>query len=71
MSGLDYIEANVDMENDNGILDMVEAMKRDLKNALIYADCDAELEELRDANSSLREWGHELVSEIEELEKQF
>lgn len=29
-----------------------------------------ELEDLRDANSKLREWGEELVSEYEELEKE-
>lgn len=33
-----------------------------------YIDIDRELEELRDSNSALRDWGHELVKEIEELE---
>lgn len=33
-------------------------------------DFDGKLEELRSANSALRDWGNDLVSEIESLESQ-
>lgn len=33
-----------------------------------YADLDRELEEIRELNSSLREWGHSLLKQLEEYE---
>lgn len=39
-----------------------------LEDALNYVDFSGTLEELRSANSALRDWGHSLVSECEELE---
>lgn len=39
-----------------------------LRDAIDYIDIDRELEELRDSNSALRDWGHDLVKEIEGLE---
>lgn len=39
-----------------------------LRDAMNYIDIERELEELRDSNSALRDWGHDLVKEIEELE---
>lgn len=37
-----------------------------ISEAKNYIDIDRELEELRDSNSALRDWGHELVKELEE-----
>lgn len=39
-----------------------------LRDASNHIDIERELEELRDSNSALRDWGHDLVKEIEELE---
>lgn len=38
-----------------------------LDEALKYIDIFSELEDLRSANSKLREWGYELASELEDL----
>ena len=45
-----------------------------IEDALIeaknYCDIDKELEELRDANSALRDWGYELSNELEKLKSE-
>jgi len=41
-----------------------------LEEALKYIDIEKELEELRNANSALRDWGYELASELEELKRE-
>jgi hypothetical protein len=38
-----------------------------LDEALKYIDIFSELEDLRSANSALRDWGYELARELEEL----
>ena len=41
-----------------------------LDEAYKYCDIEQELEELRSANSALRDWGYELASEVEELKRE-
>ena len=41
-----------------------------LEEALKYIDIKGELEDLRSANSALRDWGYELASELEELKRE-
>ena len=41
-----------------------------LIEAKMYCDIDKELEELRDANSALRDWGYELANELEKLKSE-
>jgi len=41
-----------------------------LDEAHKYCDLDKELEELRDANSALRDWGYELANELEKLKSE-
>jgi hypothetical protein len=40
-----------------------------LDEAHKYCDIEKELEELRSANSALRDWGYELSNELEELKR--
>lgn len=41
-----------------------------LDEAHKYCDIESELEQLRDANSKLRDWGYELLSELKELKRE-
>lgn len=41
-----------------------------LDEAHKYCDIEKELEELRAANSALRDWGYELANELEELKRE-
>lgn len=41
-----------------------------LDEAHKYCDIEKELEELRSANSALRDWGYELASELEDLKRE-
>ena len=41
-----------------------------LDEAYKYCDVEKELEELRSANSALRDWGYELYEELEQLKRE-
>lgn len=64
----DNIDDIADSEDVGAIKDLVYGLIDNLKEALNYIDISGELEELRNANSVLRDWGYELASEIETLE---
>ena len=68
MNHLDNIDDSYDVDNPNGIPDSVRLAKDELRYAIGMIDFDGVLEELRSSNSELRDWGHDLVAEIEKLE---
>jgi len=45
-------------------------LKKHLDEAYKYCDIEKELEELRSANSVLRDWGYELYEELEQLKRE-
>ena len=50
--------------------DSVHHIMHDLEEAIKYMNVDDLLEELRESNSALREWGYELVDYISKLENE-
>lgn len=66
ISNLEYLLRNAPNDFDA----VFSSIKDDLNTTYSFADIDGELEELRDANSSLRDWGHELEKECRDLEDQ-
>lgn len=50
--------------------DYTSTVLHSLNQALKYIDISGELEELRSANSTLRDWGYELANELEELKRE-
>lgn len=59
----------IEQENKKAEYSLISA-KKSLEYALNDIDIYSILESLRDANSKLRDWGYDLVSEYEELERQ-
>ena len=45
-------------------------LQKNLDEAYKYCDVEKELEELRSANSALRDWGYGLASELEYLKRE-
>ena len=45
-------------------------LQKNLDEAYKYCDIEKELEELRSANSALRDWGYELDEELEQLKRE-
>lgn len=68
VGGIEDIQNRTD--GTNFVDEMIRAIKSDLSEAKYLADCSGMLEELREANSTLRSWGIDLADELETLEDQ-
>lgn len=65
----DNIESAIDTLNFSD-LEVPGKVMNALDEAHKYCDIEKELEELRDANSALRDWGYELANELEKLKSE-
>lgn len=63
-----YVERIQDISESNEVSDLAYEVKECIIDARNCIDFDQLLEELRDANSSLRDWAYELREEIEQIE---
>lgn len=64
----DNIETAIDTLNFSD-LEVPSKVMNALDEAHKYCDIEKELEELRAANSALRDWGYELANELEDLKR--
>lgn len=67
---IETVEGRLDEDSLSETSDNISKAKGLLGEALREMDIDRELEELRNSNSELRDWGHQLAAEIEELERE-
>lgn len=67
---IETVEGRLDEDSLSETSENISKAKGLLGEALREMDIDRELEELRNSNSELRDWGHQLAAEIEELERE-
>ena len=68
---LKFLEDFDNLEFPDELKDHLSNINRELREALKYAELEDELEELREQNAKLREWGEGLVDDLGEEERDF